>query len=100
MTRQDSRRAGLAIALMALCLCALTCASVAGFNGLRPRLSLPLGYVTHMCVGFNLQPRVQIGLSWISPYMSSLPPVMLQNPYCALLPWLPVLPQRGGLALP
>src|ERR687892_411070 len=51
------------------------------------------GYVVQACVGMNTIPAWQVGVSWISPYFSSLPPVLLQNRTCASVPWLPALPQ-------
>jgi hypothetical protein len=62
--------------------------------------SRQFGYVLDVCVGVITVPRFQVGVTWISPYMSTLPPVFLQNQACATVPWLPFLPQRGGFAFP
>jgi hypothetical protein len=52
------------------------------------------------CVGVTAAPHFQLGVTWMAPFLSSLPPVMLPNPACTLVPWLPFLPPRGGFAFP
>jgi len=58
------------------------------------------GYVVQACVGVTGAPHFQLGVTWIAPFKSSLPPVILPNPACTLVPWLPFLPPRGGFAFP
>jgi hypothetical protein len=78
------------------------CCGGAGFAGQAGVAggSLSYGYVVEVCVGVNTFPFLQVGVTWTSPFMSTLPSIMFHNPACALVPWLPFLSQRGGLALP
>ena len=84
------------VVLLAVCMlyCVVAVAVPRGWSG------GPMGYVVEACVGTNALARFQVGVTWISPYMSTLPPVFLQNQACATVPWLPFLPQRGGFAFP
>jgi hypothetical protein len=58
------------------------------------------GYVVQACVGVTAAPHFQLGVTWMAPFISSLPPVSLPNPACTVVPWLPFLPPRGGFAFP
>ena len=100
-SRGPSPRAPLVAAVFVLVLFVVGCCAVGlAFQTGTGRGMLDSRYVVDVCVGVNTGPSFQVGLTWIAPYMSSMPPVMLQNPACALVPWPPLLPPRGGLAFP
>jgi hypothetical protein len=97
--REQGRGAWWLGAALVVILCLSCCGGLMAFGaGARGRPNG--GYVVQVCVGVNTTPRWQVGVTWIAPFMSSLPPVVLQNPACAVVPWLPFLPPRGGFALP
>ncbi len=65
------------------------------------RLPLPFGYLMSVCGVYRAQPQLQLGLTWASPFLSSMvPPYGGPGGGCYSLPWLPVLPQRGSLLIP
>jgi hypothetical protein len=72
------------------------------FAGLQVTAPAMLGsqYTMQVCAGIGWQPRFQVGVWWSYPWISALPPVMLPNPTCVWLPWLPLLPPIGGYAFP
>ena len=86
--------------IVSLALCGVGCLGLLGMQLAAASGVWPGGNVVQVCVGVNTTPRRQVGLTWIRPDMSSLPPVQLQNPVCTLFPWLAVLPPRGGVAFP
>jgi hypothetical protein len=96
----EPRRAALLAAVLAGLVASVCCLGLLAFNFSAPRTTVAFGYSVQVCVGVNTIPRLQLGVNWISPLMSSLPPVLLQNPSCAIVPWLPFLPQRGGFTFP
>ncbi len=98
--RPDARRAVVGAVLLCLVLCLSGCAGLLAVNYAAAGVPLPPGYVIQLCVGVNTAPSLRIGVAWIAPYMSALPPVLLQNPLCAIIPWLPFLPPRGGFSFP
>jgi hypothetical protein len=97
--RDNARGPGWLGAALAVVLC-LSCFGGLLAFGAGARGQLSGGYTVEVCVGVNTAPRWQVGVTWIAPFMSSLPPVTLQNRACAVVPWLPSLPPRGGFALP
>ena len=98
---RQGRRIGLAaaagIGLISLC---LGCGVMIGLFQVAPTAGWPIGYVVDACVGVETTGRWQVGVWWIAPWLSSMPPVYLPQHYCIWLPWLPILPLRGGLAIP
>jgi hypothetical protein len=98
--RWTARDMGLLGVTLLLVLCLGCCGLGVAFESGGLSSQLGGGYVVQVCVGVNTVASWQVGVTWIAPTMSSLPPVRLQNPACALVPWLPYLPLRGGFALP
>jgi hypothetical protein len=64
------------------------------------RLQLPFGYMMGVCAVFQSAPRLQMGLTWTSPFFSAVFPTPAPPIGCTIIPWLPVLPQRGELVFP
>jgi hypothetical protein len=62
-----------------------------------PHLPLPFGYVMSVCAVWQTAPRFQAGIYWASPYFSAVMPNMPPAVGCIRVPWLPLLPQRGGI---
>jgi hypothetical protein len=87
--------------VLALCLASSAlCVAGQALMGSAP-LPLPFGYVTSVCVVRQTTPRVQIGVRWMSPLLSSvLPPYGGLANGCVIVPWLPGLPQQGALVGP
>jgi hypothetical protein len=93
-TRRALAAAGLALALILSC-----CGVGAALSGVLGS-GHPVVDSVHLCVGVNTQPYWQVGVTWIAPYLSSLPPVLLHHQACTLVVWPPLLPRRGGFAVP
>jgi hypothetical protein len=81
-------------------LCLLWCGVTLAFQSAASRGRVGIGYSVEVCIGLTRPPRVRLGVTWISPYLSSLPPVPLSNPVCTFVPWLPAVPLRGGFTIP
>ncbi len=84
-----------------LALCLATSAVCVASQSFMTDLPLPFGYLMSVCGVFRTQPPVQMGLMWGSPLFSAtFPPYGGPANGCYIIPWLPVLPQSGSLALP
>jgi hypothetical protein len=56
------------------------------------------GYVMSVCAVFQTTPALMFGVYWMSPFLSSVvPPFGGLGAGCLLVPWLPILSQRGEL---
>lgn len=97
-------RGGWVIALVSLMLvlCLGGCGLLWAMQAWLPSSGLPFGYTASVCVGINTAGRMQVGIAWILPFMSSLPDPVFFWParVCGNLPWLPFLPPRGGFVFP
>jgi hypothetical protein len=81
--------------VLVICL-ASTALCVAG-PLMLPRLPLPFGTIMGVCAAFQATPRLQVGVTWNSPFLSSAPPQTTPAIACTTIPWLPMLPQRGAI---
>ncbi len=93
--------AGVSLALLLACLSgAVAVWAVQGWL----LQGMPFGYVVHMCAGVNTGGVFQVGFNWQPPWMSSIMGPVWSWPRvgvaCGYVPWLPVLPQRGGWVFP
>jgi hypothetical protein len=85
--------------IVALCL-ATSAVCVAG-QSVALRLPLPFGYLMSVCAVFRTTPALQFGFFWMSPFLSSVvPPFGGVQAGCFIVPWLPILPQRGEFVYP
>jgi hypothetical protein len=96
--QQQTRRV-LAMGVLALVL-VVGCCGLGAVMSSRPGAGLLGLEPVRLCVGINTLPHWQVGVTWISPYFSALPPMLLQNPACTQVPWPPFLPLRGGFVVP
>jgi hypothetical protein len=84
--------------LVGTCLCCCVLLAVAGSS-----LGSPSGLGTRVCAGLVTAPRVQVGVVWISPLSSYLPPLAF-SPYavCVNVPWWSKTPTtlHGGWMFP
>jgi hypothetical protein len=84
-----------------LALCLASSAVCVASQTLLLRLPLPFGSVMSVCGVFETRPVWRVGVWWMSPLLSSaLPPFGGVSNGCLIVPWLPVLPQRGEVIVP
>lgn len=84
-----------------LALCLATSAVCVASQSFMLSLPLPFGYLMSVCGVYRTQPQFQMGLTWASPFLSAAyPPYGGPGNGCLIVPWLPVLPQRGALLVP
>jgi hypothetical protein len=87
---------------LTLVLCVSSCGLLWAAQLWLPASGLPFGYQVEICAGVNTVDRPQVGIAWISPFMSSLPGPVFFWParICGHIPWLPFFPPRGGFVFP
>ena len=90
----------MAVVGVVLALCLSTTALCVASPMVLLRLPLPFGYMMTFCGFYNTTPRTHIGVYWISPFFSAAYPMALPGQPCTILPWLPVLSQRGDVSFP
>lgn len=104
--RLAARRGGgrgwpLLIASAALGLCLLAGLACVGLQPGPGAWPMGFGHVMTVCGVAQLRPKVKLGVTWVSPFVSSaLPPFHQPSTLCWTMRWLPVLPQRGQMLIP
>lgn len=101
MLTHHQRNIALVSVGVVLALCLATSAVCVVSQRFMLSLPVPFGYLMSVCGVYRTQPTLQVGLTWASPFLSSVvPPYGGPAGGCFTVPWLPVLPQRGAVVVP
>jgi hypothetical protein len=99
--KDKTRSWALAVVAGVLAVCILACAACAVSQPAMQRWPLGFGYVMSFCVVLQGPPQAQVGVRWVSPFISSaVPPFGGPANGCYMVPWLPFLPPRGAIVFP
>ena len=97
MPSPRSRAALLAVVGLVFVMCLASTAVCVASPLVLPRLPMPFGTMLGVCAVFEAVPRIQVGVTWNSPFLSSAPPPAPRSLACTIIPWLPAFSQRGSI---
>ena len=101
MLTKHRRTQAIVVMAVVLAVCLASSAACVASQSQLLRLPLPFGYMMSVCGYARPAPARQMGIVWMSPYFSAaIPPFGGPANGCLIVPWLPILPQRGELVFP
>lgn len=101
MSISKTRGWALAAVVGVLVVCILSGVACVAAQPVMLQWPMGFGYVMSVCFVLRGPPQAQVGVEWVSPFISSaLPPFGGPAAGCYVVPWLPLLPPRGAILFP
>src|SRR5262245_3654889 len=99
--KSNTGRWALAVVSGVVVVCLLSCVVCVAAQPTIQQWPMGFGYTMTFCFVSMGPPKPQMGVKWVSPFISSaLPPFGAVTSACYTTPYLPFLPQRGELLYP